>query len=144
MKGTSSHLRKGRCSESGQVYMVTTITMDRIRYFSDFYMARTLIRILHESETRGHCQMLAFVVMPDHLHWLLRLQDDSLSRLIGRIKSLSARQVGRRIWQDGFHDHGVRSDEDLRSLARYIVANPVRAGLVKNVGQYPHWDAIWL
>jgi hypothetical protein len=29
-------------------------------------------------------------------------------------------------------------------LARYVVANPVRAGLVQRVGQYPHWDAIWL
>ena len=36
------------------------------------------------------------------------------------------------------------SDEDLVAVARYIVANPVRAGLVKNVRDYPHWDAVWL
>ncbi|MFV3290267.1 transposase, partial [Pseudomonas sp. NY11955] len=29
-------------------------------------------------------------------------------------------------------------------VARYIVANPIRAGLVSRVGDYPHWDAVWL
>jgi hypothetical protein len=29
-------------------------------------------------------------------------------------------------------------------LARYIVANPLRAGLVEHLGDYPHWDAVWL
>ena len=34
--------------------------------------------------------------------------------------------------------------EDLVGVARYIVANPVRAGLVNRVGEYPYWDAVWL
>ena len=38
----------------------------------------------------------------------------------------------------------VRRDEDLRGLARYIVANPLRAQLVQRIGDYPHWDAMWL
>jgi len=38
----------------------------------------------------------------------------------------------------------MRKEEDLQALARYIVANPLRAGLVKRVGDYPHWDAMWL
>jgi hypothetical protein len=38
----------------------------------------------------------------------------------------------------------VRSDEDVQAIARYIVANPIRAGLVKRVGDYPFWNAIWL
>jgi hypothetical protein len=44
----------------------------------------------------------------------------------------------------GFHDHAVRSEEELPALARYIVANPVRAGLVARTGLYPHWDAVWV
>ena len=36
------------------------------------------------------------------------------------------------------------TDEDLKKTARYIVANPLRAGLVKRLGDYPHWDALWL
>ena len=29
-------------------------------------------------------------------------------------------------------------------MARYIVANPLRAGLVWDIGSYPHWDCIWM
>jgi hypothetical protein len=35
-------------------------------------------------------------------------------------------------------------EEDLAQIARYVVLNPVRAGLVRRVGDYPHWDAAWL
>ncbi|TXL18578.1 hypothetical protein BMR04_00075 [Methylococcaceae bacterium HT3] len=48
------------------------------------------------------------------------------------------------LWQDGYHDHAVRKEEDLLQIARYIIANPLRAGLVKKVADYPLWDAIWL
>lgn len=48
------------------------------------------------------------------------------------------------LWQAGYHDRALRREEDLRSVARYVVANPVRAGLVSRVGEYSHWDAIWV
>jgi len=38
----------------------------------------------------------------------------------------------------------LRNDEDLLDVARYVVANPVRAGLVPRVGDYPFWNAVWL
>jgi hypothetical protein len=49
-----------------------------------------------------------------------------------------------RVWQDGFFDHAVRRDEDVRTIARYIVSNPLRAGLVSNLGDYALWDACWI
>ena len=52
--------------------------------------------------------------------------------------------LGQRAWQPGFHDHAVRAEEDLASVARYIVANPLRAGLRGKIGDYPFWNAIWL
>lgn len=48
------------------------------------------------------------------------------------------------LWQKGFHDHAIRKEENIQQLARYIVANPLRAGLVEKIGDYPLWDAIWL
>jgi len=48
------------------------------------------------------------------------------------------------VWQPGFHDHALRKEEDVRAVARYVVANPLRAGLVQRIGDYPHWNAIWL
>ena len=47
------------------------------------------------------------------------------------------RRSGRRLWQKGYYDHILRSDEAHLSIARYIFENPVRAGLVKDVREYP-------
>lgn len=139
------NLRIGRYSESGRIYLITTVVAGRKPVFADFSAARDLIQLLRDIEQHDLAQTLAFVVMPDHLHWLMALGEPrGLSAVVGTLKSLSARRLGGPIWQAGFHDHAVRKEEDLPELARFIVANPLRAGLVKRIGDYPHWDAIWL
>ena len=149
-KRGSSQLRKGRYSESGRIYLLTSVTQDRRRLFSDFRASRILIRELIREHRREELISLAFVVMPDHLHWLVEQQGEgNLSTCMRRTKSLSARNLnhyvgaGGRVWQDGFHDHALRRDEDLINFARYVIANPLRAGLVRSLRHYPHWDAIW-
>ncbi|MDZ7594522.1 MAG: transposase [Thiobacillus sp.] len=138
-------LRKGRVSLPGQVYHISTITLDRQPVFSDLCSARLLINTLREAQARGEATTLAFVVMPDHLHWLMQLEASaSLPDVVGAVKAVSAHRLGKRIWQGGFHDHALRQEEDLAKVARYIVANPLRAGLVVRLADYPHWDAIWL
>jgi putative transposase len=141
---SSSRLRAGRWSSEGQIYLVTTVTRERKPVFEEFTAARELIRVMRGDAVRGSHNTLAFVVMPDHLHWLLELRQDSLSRLVGRVKSISAKRIGGRVWQDGFHDRALRKEDDLLAAARYVVANPLRAGLVERIGNYPHWDALWL
>lgn len=138
-------LRKGRVSGPGQVYHITTVTSGRVPVFADWRSARMLINALRESQAHGAATTLAFVVMPDHMHWLMQLGDDtSLQQVVGTVKAVAAHKVGRRIWQSGFHDHALRHEEALVQVARYIVANPVRAGLVKHLADYSHWDAVWL
>ena len=95
--------------------------------------------------------MLAWVLMPDHAHWLVELgEHDVLGMLLNRIKSASARHANRALnregalWSAAYHDHVLRVEDDLRGTARYLVANPLRAGLVKSLGDYPFWNAIWL
>jgi len=63
---------------------------------------------------------------------------------VRRYKARVSLLLGQRIWQRGFHDHALRREEDLASAARYIVANPLRAGLCGKIGDYPYWNAQWL
>ena len=143
-------LRKGRWSETGRVYLITTVTERRRPVFRDFWCARLVVQELRAADALEWSTTWAFVVMPDHLHWLVELGGADLSRLVLRVKSRSAitvnRALGRsgRLWQKSFHDHALRKDEDLRATARYVVVNPVRAGLVTSVRDYPHWDARWV
>jgi len=142
---TGSHrLRLGRTSESGRFYLLTTVTRHRLPVFTDVNAARTLVRILAHQHATGRVDSYAFVVMPDHMHWLVQLKEDRLDSLMGRVKSISSRQIPKLSWQPGYHDHALRQEDDLRRMARYIIRNPLRAGLAESVGDYPHWDAIWL
>ena len=143
-------LRKGRYSEPGRPYLVTTVVENREKLFKDFWLARLLVAELRATTDQGIVESLAWVIMPDHLHWLLIPKAVSLKIVMQRTKSLSAlsinRALGRRgpVWQKGYHDRALRREEDLLAMARYIVANPLRAGIAHSLADYPHWDAIWL
>jgi REP element-mobilizing transposase RayT len=139
-----SDLRKGRYSACNMAYHVTTTTRNRAPWFEDLRCGRVVVRQLRALQEEGRADTLCDVVMPDHLHWLLVLREGSLSEAVGRLKGRSARMIGHPVWQPNFYDHAVRGNEDLRAMARYIVANPLRAGLVERIGDYPLWDAVWL
>jgi len=139
-------LRKGRVSECGRAYVVTTVCYERAAFLTDLSVIRAVVLEMQRADVHS----LAFVVMPDHVHWLFVLGDEPLADVVRRFKSCSARWVnaylGRdgRFWQAGYYDKALRREDDLRAVARYIVANPLRAGLVDSIGDYAGWDAVWL
>ncbi|HWU76006.1 MAG TPA: transposase [Rhodanobacter sp.] len=144
-------LRQGRRSLPGQLYLLTTVTWQRKRYFLDTDLARLAARLLSSEEHWHPSRCLAWVLMPDHWHGLVELgTDQSLGTTMQRIKGISARHVGLQhrhaqpLWTKGFHDHALRNDESVRDVTKYIIANPLRAGLVANVMDYPYWDACFL
>jgi putative transposase len=139
-----SSLRKGRFSYKNHYYHLIFSTKNRKPTFESFGNSRLFINILKEDQARQQSKTLAFVVMPDHVHWLMIVKKADLSKTVKRIKSISSRYIAELQWSDGFYDHMIRSDENLRTVARYIVANPVRACMVRSVRGYSHWDAIWL
>ncbi|CAH0162132.1 hypothetical protein SRABI102_00814 [Stenotrophomonas lactitubi] len=108
-----------------------------------------LVDTLRFIERNGFSHSLAWVVMPDHLHWLMELQMGTLAQCMAVLKSLSSRLLNRQLgqkgplWQHGYHDHAVRTDESLHEKAMYILANPVRAGLASELGEYPHAWCRW-
>ena len=144
-------LRRGRWSVAGQPYLVTFTTHRRIPRFADAQVAMSACRAIEDPRLWANSRLLAWVLMPDHWHGLLVLgSPDALPSLVGRLKTNTARCVGRTaastgsVWARGFHDHALRREEALVDAARYVVRNPVVAGLVTRVGEYPYWNATWL
>lgn len=138
-------LRKGRVSITNQIYHITTATKNRTPIFSELASARILIKTIQKADELNYTNTLALVVMPDHLHWLVQLNETaSLPNVIKGMKAQSAKAIGQPIWQAGYYDHAIRKDEDIQAIARYMIANPIRAGLVERVGDYSHWHAIWI
>jgi len=80
-----------------------------------------------------------FVVMPNHVHWLLTpLADNALERILQSVKRFSANQINRRfhrqgsLWRKESYDHIVRDDKELERTRAYIVNNPAGARLKPN------------
>jgi putative transposase len=85
-----------------------------------------------------------YVLMPDHCHLFVALDDEqlSLSQWMKSMKGvLSAlwRSAGIMppFWQKGFFDHVLRSDESYSGKWEYVCENPVRAGLVAHATDWP-------
>ncbi len=99
----------------------------------------------------------AYCFMPDHLHVLVLSEAASdLVRFVHQFKqrtgwwlrnryvagglkaspTSSSQRAG--LWQKSYYDHILRREEDARDVVRYILENPVRAGLVASPGEYPH------
>ena len=80
-----------------------------------------------------------FLLMPDHLHALLSFPPSTkpIRSIISKWKEWTAKDVGIR-WQDDFFEHRLRREESRRQKADYILANPIRAGLVSCPEDWPH------
>lgn len=48
------------------------------------------------------------------------------------------RVTGYKLWQENYHEHVLRNDEDVEKVIKYILHNPVRAGIVRNYYDYPY------
>src|SRR5690606_25701340 len=130
-------LRVGRWSEANRIYLVTAVTRNRRPLFRDFALGRIVVAAFRFQEQVGRARTMAFVVMPDHFHWLLQLEAATpLERVVRSVKGYSAWAINHHagepdrapVWQEGFHDHAVRREESLAELASYVIANPIRAG----------------
>ena len=144
-------LRRGRSSSVHHVYHVTVTTHGRAPLFLDTGAACAVAHYHHDKSCTKQTTMLAWVLMPDHAHWLLQFgEQDTLAAVVTRLKCSTARSANRvlgrtgPVWARAFHDQAMRNEEQILAVARYIVANPLRAGLVSRLGDYPFWNAAWL
>ena len=101
--------------------------------------AAALLEAVRHRHNNGIWWCRLFVVMPDHVHGLIRfpLLEHPLAREIPEFKKFTARMLGIR-WQRDFFDHRLRRDESEREKADYILRNPERAGLVDDWREWPH------
>ncbi|WP_448227828.1 REP-associated tyrosine transposase [Pseudoxanthomonas mexicana] len=130
---------------------MTATTLARQSFFSELAPTCAAARRHLAPDVCRDSRLLAWVLMPDHGHWLVQVGDgDHLASIMNRIKSATARaynEEARRtgaLWARAYHERLLRGGDDVRAAARYLVANPVRAGLVERVGDYPFWDAVWI
>ncbi len=148
-------------SGSGLHFVTTTIT-DWIPVFAKATLARQVLHQFGEACKRYETSIVAYVLMPSHLHALVgSKQNERLSQLIRSFKTLSSKLVKdtgsesliRRLsesgkyalWQPRFDELTIYSEKQFRVKFEYIHNNPVKEGLVQNAVDYPFSSAsTWL
>ncbi|HPT28930.1 MAG TPA: transposase, partial [Bryobacteraceae bacterium] len=139
---------------SGQAFARMDRLLDQTRHGS-FYLRRPAIAdmvveaIRFNAEVLQHYRLHAFVVMPNHVHFLVSPLVP-LSRLTKSLKGITAKRAnlilgltGQPFWQEESYDHLVRDPKEFRRIADYIEENPVRAGLVAERSQYA-WSSAFV
>ena len=116
--------------------------------FRDAGVVEAMLPVLAAETVRRECLVGIYCFMPDHLHLILCGQSDraDAKAAMDAFKTQTGRWLGANrpgaCWQDGYHDHVIRKGDDWRRQVRYVVLNPVRAGLVADPAAWPHTGAI--
>ncbi|MEI8705642.1 REP-associated tyrosine transposase [Pseudoalteromonas sp. B62] len=146
----SDLLRKGRVSLINRFYSITLVAHKREDKFISIDINRLIIKEMKNIEDQKAAKTIAFVIMPNHVHWLIQLGNEkSLSDVIKSFKGRCSKTIRDRLgvqklWQRNYYDHMIRNEDDLLNNARYIIANPLRAKIVDKVALYPYWDCIYI
>ncbi len=141
----------------GGTYFFTLVTFDRLAFLTSD-QARSLLReAIDEVREEMPLQVVAWVLLPDHLHtvWTLPAGDSRYSERWKRIKGefsksylASGGEEGTRnrsrrrrreaaVWQRHFWEHTVEDEDDLFGCVDYVHWNPVKHGLVRRVRDWP-------
>lgn len=121
------------------------------RELQDERLATEVVKSMHHFAGTRY-DLLSFVVMPSHFHWVFRPRDEWASQLPSDPDSPSPREVvmhslkrfaarkcnellGKRgaFWQDESYDHCVRDEDELWRIMEYVELNPVKARLAGDV-----------
>lgn len=135
-------MHRGRISFVAGIYFVTCCLKARDKSRLGHGALNQITDMVRDMDAYGDTRTLAFVAMPDHLHWLFAVGERlTLTQVVAKLKFLS-RQVlaadGAQ-WQRDCYEHRLRSSETLEDYGLYIFLNPYRAGLVSPEMAWPHW-----
>ena len=144
--GKPEHI-KGFDYLSPRQYFLTFCTQSRRQCFVADDAVATVRTQIERAAAEQDIALLAYCYMPDHVHFLAegKAENSDCLQFIARGKQYSGfhykATFKHRLWQRYGYEHTLRSDEAAISVARYILENPVRAGLVPRIEDYPYSGA---
>ena len=131
----------------GYPVLVTTNIEGRRPIFSGPLVSELMEQVISEVHAEERFELLAFVIMPDHLHLVLAVpQSTTLGRVMQLIKGRFANRCHKSfggsgpLWQSRYHDRALKGERELNAAIAYVEQNPVAAGLVAEAAEY-RWSS---
>jgi len=131
-------------------YFITLRCHSGKRHFADNSLISTVLKILRQTAEQRNFYIWAYCFMPDHLHLLIegKTENADMRKFISVFKQKAAfwfhRRYNLRLWQPRYYDRVLRTDEATSAVARYILENPVRKGIVSDYLQHPYSGSLEL
>jgi REP element-mobilizing transposase RayT len=135
-----------RISVAGGSYHVVARGNAKQRIFADDRDHHVFLNVLAQALARFQWRCLTYCLMPNHYHLLLTTSNADLSRGMRHINGVYAQAFNRRhdrcghLFQGRFGATLIESDQHMLESIRYVVLNPVRAGLARRPEDWP-WSA---
>ena len=123
-------------------YFLTFSTDQRTRVFVDDPPVSLVRTQILRAAREIRFEIDAYCFMPDHLHLIARGSDETSDAkdFVKRAKQYSGyyfkKEYGLQLWQRYGYERVIREDVELALTIRYIVENPVQAGLVEHPAKY--------
>lgn len=134
----------------GALHFVTANFLNRVPLFTHSESCREFLEVLCDLNQQWPSKLIAYVLMPDHIHLISNPRDGHIKEFIGTLKSLSAKRILSlrgvrvrslgRVWQESFKAMPLWSGWMIWQKVNYIHANPVKAGIVKSAKDY-RWSS---
>ena len=128
-------------------YFLTFCTWERARHFKSADHVSLVCEQFQRASREQSFAVIAYCFMPDHVHLLVagERQEADLKRFSTIAKQYSGfyfqQASGLPLWQRYGFERVLRTEEATEIVARYTIANPVRAGLVQSPADYPFWGS---
>jgi putative transposase len=128
-------------------YFLTFCTWERVRHFTNGDHVTLVCEQFQRASREQGFAVTAYCFMPDHVHLLVsgERDDADLKRFTKSAKQYSGfyfrRTTGLLLWQRYGFERTLRNEEATAAVARYTIANPVRAELVQSPADYPFWGS---
>jgi putative transposase len=138
--------RSRRSDAPGLVSHVTARGVDGCPVFRSAADRRGYLDLLDDTAKRFDWQVYAYCLMGNHVHLLIETIWPTLSVGVQRLNGIHAQRFNRRhgryghLFQGRFGSEPVARDAQLLSTARYVVLNPVKAGLCRHPADWP-WSS---
>ncbi|MBU2542126.1 transposase [Patescibacteria group bacterium] len=125
-------------------YFITINAHKKQKLFIHENIVNSLIKYLKYICEKDNFDVMTYCFMPNHLHLVLFGKDDKsdLCKFVKDFKQITGynykQTFKNNLWSLSFHDRVLRKEQDIKKLCRYVLKNPVRAGLVKSVLDYSY------
>jgi len=154
---------------NGSIYFITTSLSQKTRSFNE-EEAEIIVETILDSASRKEIMLYAYVIMPDHIHLLIKPINQGISKTMQLLKGRASRRINihreaeasptlhsskrvilpsrgnfsrfTHVWQKGFFDFAILTDKKFGEKFNYIHYNPVKRGLVEKAEDYKYSSAM--